>query len=71
MFKSALSQSQLYAFFAGFLFSAALTGVIRNPASMMWISFAVLSFVMGSFSRRYSSKLVRKLPQITEIKYSD
>jgi len=71
MFKSALFYAQLLAFFAGFFLCAAVTNCFRHPSSSLWIDFSILSIVFLLWSRRYSEKLRRKLPQISDVKPSD
>lgn len=71
MFKSALFQSQLLAFFGGYFLCAAVSNGIRHSSSTLWISFSVLSVVFLLWSRRYAEKLKRKLPQVADIKYAD
>lgn len=45
--------------------------VIRHPWSTLWIDFSVLSVVFFLWSRRYAGKLRRKLPEVSQIKWSD
>jgi hypothetical protein len=71
MFKSALFSTQFMAFFAGFFLCAGVSNGIRHPSSTLWIDFSILSIVFLLWSKRYAEKLRRKLPQPSDVKFSD
>jgi hypothetical protein len=71
MFKSALFHAQSFAFFAGFFLCAGVSNGIRRPSEFLWIGFSILSIVFLLWSKRYVEKLKRKLPQISDVKFSD
>jgi hypothetical protein len=71
MFRTAIFMLQFCWFCAGFFSCAAASGIIRNFSSLNWVSQFILAAVFLAWSLRYSARLRRKFPEISEASYSD
>lgn len=63
--KSLMFFVQMFPFFSGFFVCAAVSQLIRNASSTLWIDFSMLAVVFLLWSRQYAAKLRRQFPPHT------
>jgi hypothetical protein len=71
MLKSALFFAQFSAFFAGFFVCAGVCKLKYHPLGGDFFTFFILFIFFLLLSLRYTRTLKRKLPELTDIKWTD